>query len=127
MTPLAAKLVFFTSSALGAASLGSTAYLAEHPRVFSPAPVRAVAITPIAPRPLPPEPVVVAEPELTVLPAVIITGSKAPIIPKAAAARVAKPAQSEVLAPCSDWRDMGPTSVNKNGDSGMHRVRTLCR
>ncbi|HEX6273422.1 MAG TPA: hypothetical protein VFZ53_10285 [Polyangiaceae bacterium] len=122
MTPLAAKLVFLTSSALGAATLGSTAYLVEHPRAFSPEPVRPLAITPLAPRPLPPEPAVLPEP--VVIPAVVVTGEKAPRIPKAQPA--AKPAQEKTFVPCSEWREMGPTNVNKGGAASVHRVRKLC-
>jgi hypothetical protein len=122
MTPLAAKLVFLTSSALGTAALGSTAYLVEHPRAFSPEPVRPLAIAPIAPRPLPPEPVLVPEP--VALPAVVVTGTKAPLIPKARPAT--KPAKEKAFVPCTEWRDMGPTNTNKGNTQGMRRVRTLC-
>ena len=59
MTPLVAKAVFLASSALGVASLGSTAYLVAHPRAFA-APPRVISpepiTAPIAARPLPPRP-----------------------------------------------------------------------
>jgi hypothetical protein len=118
MTPLVAKLVFIASSALGAMSLGSTAYLVAHPRTFATAPTVApeprFAAVPV--RPLPPDPVVV--PDVLELAPVVITGSTAPRIPKAHHAPA--PAKSKAFAPCSEWRDMGPTKL------GEHRVRTLC-
>jgi hypothetical protein len=122
MTPLAAKLVFLTSSAVGAATLGSTAYLVEHPRAFSPEPVRPLVMTPVTPRPLPPAPVLVHEP--VAVPAVVVTGTKAPLIPKARP--TAKPTQEKSFVPCTEWRDMGPTNVNKGNTPGIRRVRTLC-
>ena len=120
MTPLATKLVFITS-ALGAATLGSTAYLVEHPRVFTPEPLRPLSVAPLSPRPLPPAPVLV--PETIEMPAVTLSGKvKHPI----SRAKTSRPVEAKALAPCSEWRDMGPTNVNKNGSSGVHRVRGLC-
>jgi hypothetical protein len=121
MTPLATKAVFLASSALGALSLGSTAYLVEHPRVFSLEPARPLATNFIAPRPLPPAPVVI--PEAVELPPMVITGSKAPLI---APARSLRPQKTKSFTPCSNWRDMGPTNVNKGNAIGVRRVRTLC-
>jgi hypothetical protein len=121
MTPLATKLVFLTSSALGTLSLGGTAYLVEHPLALSPEPARPLAVNIVAPRPLPPAPVVIQEPmELAPM---VITGSKTPLIK---AARATRPAQSKAFVACSDWRDMGPTNVNKGNATGMRKVRTLC-
>jgi hypothetical protein len=121
MPPVVAKLVFVTSSALGAAALGTTAYLVENPRAFSPQPVRALDLRPITPRPMPPPPVLIPEP--VVLEPVVVTGSKAPPASKAQA--LPKPVEEKTLVPCSDWEEMGPTSVSKDG-SGVHRVRRLC-
>jgi hypothetical protein len=42
-----------------------------------------------------------------------------------AAARPAKEGQDE-LAPCSEWRDLGPTYVDQGNAHGMQRVRNLC-
>jgi hypothetical protein len=121
MTPLATKLIFIASSTLGAATLGSTAYLVEHPRVFTPAPVRPLSVAPLSPRPLPPAPVLV--PESMEMPAVTLSVKAKPSISRAKASPTV---EAKALAPCSDWRDMGPTNVNKNGTSGVHRVRGLC-
>jgi len=126
MTPLAAKLVFIASSAFGAATLGTTAYLVEHPRAFAPAPLRPLAVTPLAPRPMPPPPAVVSETvELT---PVVIQGTRAPRIPSARIhkERTPKPEKVKSFVPCTEWRDMGPTNVNKGGEPEMRRVRTLC-
>jgi hypothetical protein len=127
MTPLAAKLVFITSSAFGAATLGTTAYLVEHPRAFAPEPVRPLPVTPLAARPLPPAPVVVTEAvELT---PVVIKGTRAPLIPKAPTHKVERAPKTEnvkTFAPCTEWRDMGPTNTKKGGEAGTRRVRTLC-
>jgi hypothetical protein len=30
------------------------------------------------------------------------------------------------MKPCSEWRDMGPSSVKSGQTAGLHRVRTLC-
>ena len=121
MTPLAPKLVFLVSSALGTLSLGSTAYLVEHPRTFAPEPARALAIAPMVQRPLVPTPVVLPEP--VELPPMVITGQKTPLITKARH----KPApKAKEFVPCTDWRDMGPRNVKTGNESGMRRVRTLC-
>jgi hypothetical protein len=125
MTPLAAKLVFISSSALGAATLGSTAYLVDHPRTYTPEPPSPVVVEPIAPRPLPPAPVQVEEP--LVLPAIIVTGSKTPLIPKARPSQQrVTPVSKKTLVPCSRWEDMGPKNVNDGAAIGERRVRTLC-
>ena len=121
MTPLAPKLVFIASSALGAATLGSTAYLVEHPRVFTPAPLRPLVVAPLSPRPLPPAPVLV--PETVEMPTVTLIGKAKPPISRA---KTSRPVEAKALDPCSEWRDMGPMKVNKNGTSGVHRVRGLC-
>ena len=121
MTPLASKLVFFTSSALGALSLGSTAYLVEHPGAFAPpVPVLENVALP-AMRPLPPTPTVV--PETIQLEPMTITGSKAPLI---APRQRAVPAKPKEFRPCSDWEEMGPTNVDKGKGTGVRRVRKLC-
>ena len=114
MTPLAAKLVFLTSSSLGALSLGSTAYLVEHPNNFAapPAPVLESVTLP-AMRPLPPDPILVPEP--VQLEPLTITGSKAPLIAPRPRAVPAKPAKTKGLVPCSEWEDIG-----------VRRVRRLC-
>ena len=125
MTPLATKLVFFTSSALGALTLGSTAYLVEHPGMFSVPPVPTLqAVTVPAMRPLPPTPTVVPEP--IELEPMTITGSKAPLIAPRQRAVPAKPAKTKGLVPCSEWEDMGPTNVEKGKGIGVRRVRRLC-
>ena len=129
MTPLVAKAVFLASSALGVASLGSTAYLVAHPRAFA-APPRVISpepiTAPIAARPLPPAPTAVPDPEVMELQPVTITGSKAPLIPR----HTPRPAKTmnakEGMNPCSEWRDMGPSSVKSGQTAGQHRVRTLC-
>lgn len=125
MTPLATKLVFFTSSTLGALSLGTTAYLVKNPTAFAPTPtpvIRAEA-APLA-RPDPPPPVAIPEP--IVLEPVTITGSRVPLIrTKAVPARRVEPPKPADLNPCSGWRDMGPTNIDK-GDGTVRRVRTLC-
>ena len=114
MTPLAAKLVFLTSSSLGALSLGSTAYLAEHPRNFAiPAVPVMDSVTLPEMRPLPPEPTVVPEP-VTLAPMTVV-GSKAPLIAPRQRAVPAKPAKTKGLLPCSEWEDIG-----------VRRVRRLC-
>jgi hypothetical protein len=41
------------------------------------------------------------------------------------AAQPAKDGQDE-LAPCSAWRDLGPTYVDQGNAHGMRRVRNLC-
>jgi len=131
MTPLVAKLVFVTSSTLGAASLGSTAYLLEHPRAFSPEPVRPLVVDPIALRPMPPLPTNVPEP-LAVTPVVfttpiVVTGSKAPLIAKARPSQKrATPAATKTLVPCTTWQNMGPKNVNDGTAVGERWVRTLC-
>ena len=125
MTPLVAKLVFVTSSALGALSLGSTAYLTEHPRAFSPQPVRPLALGPMTARPLPPLPAEEQEP--LVLPAVVVTGSKAPLIRKTQhSEKRATPAAAKTLVPCTTWQNMGPKNVNDGTAVGERWVRTLC-
>jgi hypothetical protein len=121
MTPLATKLVFVTSSAFGTLSLGGTAYLVEHPRAFAPEPARPLAVNLVVPRPMPPAPVAI--PETVELAPMVITGSKTPLIHRTA---VARPARAKAFVPCSDWREMGPTSVNKGATPGMRSVRTLC-
>lgn len=122
MTPVVTKLVFLTSSTLGALSLGGTAYFAEHPRVSASTPVVEREVTPVA-SPLPPAPVVVPEPALVLEP-ITITGSRSPIV-RAAHARRTRPAKAEALNPCTGWRDMGPTNIDK-GEGSVRRVRTLC-
>ncbi|HVR18420.1 MAG TPA: hypothetical protein VMS65_01945 [Polyangiaceae bacterium] len=125
MTPLVTKLVFISSSALGAATLGSTAYLVDHPRTFTPQPARPLILAPIPARPSPPAPVAVQE--AIVLPAIVVTGSKAPLIPKAHHSQQrATPAATKALIPCSTWQDMGPRNVNDGAAIGERRVRTLC-
>jgi hypothetical protein len=122
MTPLAAKLVFLTSSALGALTLGGTAYVVEHPPMVAPEPARALVIAPMVQRPLVPTPVVVPEPvEIEPL---VITGHKAPII--APVRYKPAPAKVKEFKPCTDWREMGPTNMKKGNESGVRRVRTLC-
>jgi hypothetical protein len=114
MTPLAAKLVFLTSSSLGALSLGSTAYLVEHPSNFAAPPAPALeSVTLPAMRPLPPEPTIVPEP--VQLEPMTIIGSKAPLIAPRQRAVRAKPVKTKSLAPCSEWEDIG-----------IRRVRRLC-
>jgi hypothetical protein len=114
MPALAAKLVFFTSSTLGAFSLGSTAYLAEHPRNFRAPTVPVLeSVTLPAMRPLPPEPTIIPEP--VQLEPLTITGSKAPLIAPRPRAMPAKPANTKGLVPCSEWEDIG-----------IRRVRRLC-
>jgi hypothetical protein len=114
MTPLAAKLVFLSSSALGTLSLGSTAYLTEHPRNFA-APAVPVLDTITLPemRPLPPEPTVVPEP-VTLEPMTVI-GSKVPLIASRPRAVPTKRVKTKGLLPCSEWEDIG-----------VRRVRRLC-
>jgi hypothetical protein len=125
MTPLATKLVFFASSALGALSLGSTAYLVEHPGTFSPPPAPSLQVYTVPTmRPLPPTPVVLPEP-IELEPMTVI-GSKAPLIAPRHKAVPAKPAKAKEFVPCTDWRDMGPTNTKRGNESGMRRVRTLC-
>jgi hypothetical protein len=122
MTPLATKLVFLTSSALGALTLGGSAYLVEHPRTFAPPPARALVIAPMVQRPLVPTPVVLPEPiEIEPL---VVTGQKAPIITPARYKPA--PAKAKAFKPCTDWRDMGPTNTKKGNEAGVRRVRTLC-
>lgn len=124
MTPVVAKVVFLTTSALGTASLGSTAYFVEHPRVSAQTPVVEREITPVA-RPLPPAPVAITEPPMVLEP-VTVTGTRAPVIrTKAAPTRRAAPAKAKELNPCTGWRDMGPTNID-NGEGSVRRVRTLC-
>lgn len=122
MTPLAAKLVFLTSSALGAATLGGTAYVVEHPRMFAPAPARALVIAPVVQRPLAPTPVVLPEP--VEIEPMVVTGKKTPIVTPARYRPA--PAKTKEFKPCTNWRDMGPTNTTKGNESGVRRVRTLC-
>jgi hypothetical protein len=131
MTPLVAKLVFVASSALGAASLGSAAYLTEHPRAFSPEPVRSLVVDPVAPRPSPPLPINVPEPAgvapVVFTTPVVVTGSKAPLIAKARPSQKrATPAATKTLVPCTTWQNMGPKNVNDGAAVGERWVRTLC-
>ncbi|HEX6766279.1 MAG TPA: hypothetical protein VF103_12395 [Polyangiaceae bacterium] len=121
MTPLATKIVFLTSSTLGAASLGGTAYVVEHPRAFAPELARPLAVNIVPERPMPPAPVVI--PQTIELSPMVVTGSKAPLIPHE---RAARPAKAKTFVPCSDWRDMGPTNVNKGNATGVRKVRKLC-
>ena len=126
MTPVVTKVVFFTSSALGALTLGSTAYLVKHPTAFAPEPARPLAVTAITARPAPPTPVVL--PETIVLEPVTITGSRAPVIrTKASPARHrTEPAKPTELNPCTGWREMGPKNIDKGNETGARKVRTLC-
>ena len=125
MTPLATKLVFFASSAIGTLSLGSTAYLVEHPGTFASPPVPALQnYTVPAMRPLGPAPIAAPEP-IEIAPLTVI-GSKAPRIAPRPRAVPAKPAKAKEFVPCTNWRDMGPTNTKRGNQSGVRRVRTLC-
>jgi hypothetical protein len=112
MPALAAKFVFFTSSAIGALSLGSAAYLTERRDVAAPPVPVLESVTLPAMRPLPPDPIIVPEPVL--LEPLTITGSKPLIAPRPRAVP-AKPAKTNGLVPCSEWEDIG-----------VRRVRRLC-
>ncbi len=123
MTPVVAKVVFLTSSAVGALTLGGTAYLVKHPDAFAPTPTRVIQPeTPVA-RPLPPPPAAIPEP--IVLEPVTITGSRAPVIRAKAAPARTEPTKPTKLNPCTNWREMGPTNID-NGDGTQRKVRTLC-
>jgi hypothetical protein len=125
MTPVVAKVVFLTSSALGVATLGGTAYLVKHPEAFAPTPTRVITaeVAPVA-RPDPPAPTAIPEP--IVLEPITVTGTRAPVIrAKAAPARRTEPAKPKDLNPCTNWREMGPANIDK-GDGAQRRVRTLC-
>ena len=124
MTPVVTKVVFLTSSTLGVATLGGTAYLVKHPTAFAPEPARPLPTMTIAARPEPPAPVVL--PETIVLEPVTITGNRAPVIRAKAAPKRTAPAKPTQLNPCTPWRDMGPTNIDKGDGSGVHKVRTLC-
>ena len=124
MTPMVAKVVFLTSSTVGALTLGSTAYLVKHPTAFAPEPARPLEVSPMPARPEPPAPVVL--PEVMVLEPVTITGSRAPLIRAKAAPKPAVPAKPTELNPCTPWREMGPTNIDKGDGTGVRRVRTLC-
>jgi hypothetical protein len=125
MTPVFAKVVFLTSSAVGVATLSGTAYLVKHPEAFAPTPTTIVApeVAPLV-RPDPPAPTVIPEP--IVLEPITITGTKAPLIrAKAAPAPRTEPAKPTQLNPCTGWREMGPANIDK-GDGTQRKVRTLC-
>jgi hypothetical protein len=85
--------------------------------------VPAVTSTSVAPlkNPLPsPAPSNEASGRVVTLPEVRITSpSSRP------AARLPKEGPDE-LAPCSEWRDLGPTYVDQGNAHGMRRVRNLC-
>ena len=121
MTPLATKLVFVLSSTLGAATLGSTAYLVEHPRAFTPSPTRPLSVAPLLPRPEPPAPVVV--PEVVQIPEITVTGKTRPLVRPA---KASVPAKEKSFVPCSEWEEMGPANMKKGDVPGVRRVRKLC-
>jgi hypothetical protein len=63
---------------------------------------------------------------IVTLPEVRITSPLSrPAAHPAPAAQPAKDGQDE-LAPCSEWRDLGPTYVDQGNAHGLRRVRTLC-
>jgi hypothetical protein len=55
---------------------------------------------------------------IVTLPPVVITGSSP--------ARAEKKLDVDTLAPCSEWRELGPTYVEEGKAHGTRRVRSLC-
>jgi hypothetical protein len=111
-------LIFAVSMTAGSAALGATLYMQENPRAFT---------TPY----LSDTPTEVAAP-LRTSPPVAAWVKDVPAEPARAHKRPARRAYGRpvlrtaiAIRPCSEWRDLGPASMN-TGNNAIHWVRQLC-
>jgi len=110
------KQVLTTASfVLGGAGVIFVGYLSSNPLAFT-QPVGTLPIsTPLARSPVD-TPVAIDFAAPLVLPEVTISGSR----------RETRPAVADRLDPCSEYRDVGATFIDRQGATGVRRVRSLC-
>ena len=119
-------IIAIASMVLGSASMASMVYLASNPKAFlshSPATHRYVEV-----------PVLVAHTSRTEESGIPRTMQVAPIHIKVRHTPGIQPAnagptpssEEPTLTACSDWRPLGPSSIESGEGSGEHQVKLLC-
>lgn len=123
-------IIAMASMALGSASIGTLIYLGSNPNALLSKlpPARSdVALLSVTPTPTP-TPRRTEAPEQK--PVIKVTHFRAQVrsVPRVQSkdASSSSPSEEPTLVACSDWRALGPASIEAGVGSGEHQVKLLC-